>query len=321
MLAEVEEHATVTNVSPNGPEQASLSGLAEALSRYTPYDGSHELRVPGVYAVRATRPTGGLVHGLYKPSLCIVSQGSKSVFLGPDVYQYDAARMLIVSVELPVASQITQASFSEPFLSLKLDLDPQKIAELALKVYPNGFPPHRESRGVTVSAATTEIVKAGTRLLELMNDPQDALLLAPLVLEEILVRLLRSPIGGRVAQVSREESSTQRIARAMAWVRTNFDQPMVVEQLAEMVHMSPSTFHQHFKAVTSMSPLQFQKALRLREARRLMLTSKMDATTASRQVGYQSPSQFSREYGRLFGRAPVRDIAWLRTEGPLPVSS
>ncbi len=156
------------------------------------------------------------------------------------------------------------------------------------------------------------IVNAATRLLELMAQPGDADLLAPLVVEEILIRLLRSPIGVRVAQIGLTESNMHGVAKAVSWLRANFFQPMKVEELAKLAHMSVSSFHQHFKSVTSMSPLQFQKVLRLQEARRLMLSTMADAGTASWRVGYQSASQFSREYGRFFGRAPTQDIARLR---------
>jgi AraC-like DNA-binding protein len=292
-----------------------LTRLAELIQNHAPYDGAHALRLAGLYAVRASRTNTDLYHALYKPSLCIVAQGSKSLFLGSDVYQYDASCILVCSVELPVASLVTQASPTKPFLSLKLDFEPQRIAELALKVYPHGLPPVRENRGVYVSQTNLEIVSAATRLMELMTDDSDVGLIAPLVVEELLIRLLRSPVGNRVAQIGQTESNVHRIAKAVDWVRKHYDQPMNVEELAAMIHMSASAFHQHFKAVTNMSPLQFQKTLRLREARRLMLTSMMDAATAGRQVGYVSASQFSREYGRLFGNAPSRDIARLREQG------
>lgn len=301
-----------------GPDERDLARLAELIRTYAPYDGSHELRLPGVFAVRASQKNPELIHTVYQPSLCIVAQGSKAVLLGSEVYKYDASHMLVFSIDLPVASQVIQASPAKPFLGFKLNFDPHQIAELALKVYPHGLPQVRENRGVYVGQTDASIVGAVTRLLELMADPRDAELIAPLVVEEILLRLLRSPVGSRVAQIGLAESGVHRIAKAVDWVRANFDQPMNVEELAEMVHMSPSSFHQHFKAVTSMSPLQFQKALRLQEARRLMLASRMDATTASMQVGYMSASQFSREYSRLFGIAPSRDIARLREQGGLP---
>jgi len=304
-------------------DEAGLIRLAELLRVHAPYDGRHTLRLPGVYAVRASRMNTTLFHTLYEPSLCIVAQGAKRLFLGSEVYEYDASRLLIFSVELPVASQVTQASFAKPFLCLKLIIDPYQITELTLKVYPRGLPPISGNRGVCVTQANVHIVNAAIRLMELMADQRDVELLAPLAVEEILIRLLCSPVGSRVAQIGYAESRVRRIAKAVDWVRAHFDQPLNVEELAAMVYMGTSSFHQHFKAVTAMSPLQFQKTLRLQEARRLMLTAMLDATTASRQVGYLSASQFSREYGRLFGNAPSKDIAQLR-EGahdlPFPIS-
>jgi AraC-like DNA-binding protein len=246
--------------------------------------------------------------------LCIVAQGAKTVIVGQEVYEYDASRMIVFSVALPVASQITQASHPEPYLALRLDLDPRKIADLVLKVYPHGLPAVQERRAVYVTPADASMVNAATRLMECLTQPGDAELLAPLVIDEILIRLLRSPMGVRVAQMGLAESNVHRVAKAISWVRANFSQPMKVEDLAGLVHMSVSSFHEHFKSVTSMSPLHYQKVLRLQEARRLMLSTMMDAGTASQRVGYLSPSQFSREYSRFFGSAPTKDIARLRQE-------
>lgn len=234
------------------------------------------------------------------------------MMLGQEVYEYDESRMIAFSVDLPVAAQITRASTSKPFLAIRLDLDPHKVAELVLKVYPHGLHQTQESRAVNVGQTSVSIVNAAKSLMELMSQPGDAELLAPLAIEEILIRLLRSPIGSRVAQIGLAKSSVNGIAKAVSWLRENFSQPMKVEELAELAHMSVSSFHQHFKAVTSMSPLQFQKALRLQEARRLMSSTMTDASTASWKVGYQSASQFSREYSRFFGSAPTKDIARLR---------
>ena len=236
--------------------------------------------------------------------------------VGQEVYEYDPSRMLVYSVALPVAAQVTQASYSEPYLALRLDLEPQKIAELVLKVYPHGLPPVQERSAVYITPVDLSIVSAAIRLMECLAQPGDAELLAPLVVDEILIRLLRSPIGVRVAQMGFAESSVHRVAKAISWLRANFSQPMKVEELAELVHMSVSSFHEHFKSVTSMSPLHFQKVLRLQEARRLMLSTMMDAGTASQRVGYLSASQFSREYSRFFGSAPTRDIARLRQDNP-----
>jgi AraC-like DNA-binding protein len=199
-------------------------------------------------------------------------------------------------------------------LSFKLDLDPRKIAELVLKVFPRGLPPVQERSAVYITSIDLSIVNAATRLMECLAQPGDIELLAPLVVDEILIRLLRGPIGLRVAQMGFAESSVHRVEKAISWLRANFSQPMKVEELAELVHMSVSSFHEHFKSVTSMSPLHFQKVLRLQEARRLMLSAMMDAGSAGQRVGYLSASQFSREYSRFFGSAPTKDIAKLRSD-------
>lgn len=286
--------------------------LARLIAAYAPHDGSFEMRIPGLHASRMSRINSECFHTLRLPSLCIVVQGAKTVIVGQDVYEYDASRMIVFSVALPVASQVTQASPSAPYLGFKLDLDPHKIAELVLKVYPNGLPPAQERKAVYVAPLDDSIVNAAIRLMECLAHPGDPELLAPLVMDEILIRLLRSPIGVRVAQMGFAESSIQRVEKAISWLRANYSQPIKVEELAELVHMSASSFHEHFKAVTSMSPLQYQKTLRLQEARRLMLSTLIDAGTASQRVGYLSPSQFSREYSRFFGCAPTKDIARLR---------
>ncbi len=291
-----------------------MQKLARLLAAYAPHDGSFEMRIPGVHASRMSRANTECFHTLRVPSLCLIAQGSKTVILGKDVYEYDASRMLVFSVALPIASQVTRASHGEPYLGFRLDLDPHKIAELVLRVFPQGLPAPEERRAVYVNAIDRSIVSAAVRLMECLAHPGDSELLAPLAVDEILIRLLRSPIGGRVAQMGFAESSVQRIARAIAWLRANFSQPMRVEALAELVHMSTSSFHEHFKSVTSMSPLQYHKLLRLQEARRLMLSSMMDAGTAGQRVGYLSASQFSREYSRLFGVAPSKDVAKVRRE-------
>ena len=295
---------------------SDLARLAGLLCVYAPYDGHFNLRMPGLEVIRASRTSGDLVHGLANPAMCIVAQGAKKVFLGSEVFDYDASQMLVYSVDLPISGQITKASPAEPFLCLKVELDPERIANLTLRVYPNGLPHNPRNLAISVTPSEPEIIRSSVRLIELMSQPDDAEWIAPLVVEEILIRLLRSPIGGRVAQIGQEGSRVQRVAKAVSWVRTNFDRPLDVERLAGLVNMSVSTFHQHFKAVTAMSPLQYQKVLRLHEARRLMLAKLMDAGTACRMVGYLSASQFTREYGRFFGAAPMKDIAKIR-EGAL----
>ena len=297
-----------------GTDESNTAQLAGLIAAYAPHDGSFEMRVPGLHASRFSRINGECVHALRLPSLCIIAQGAKSVIVGEEVYEYDASRVIVFSVALPVAAQVTQASHSRPYLSFKLDLDPRKIAELVLKVFARGVPPVQERSAAYVTPLDLSVLNAATRLMQCLAQPGDVELLAPLVVDEILIRLLRSPIGIRVAQMGFAESSVHRIAKAISWLRANFSQPMKVDELADLVHMSVSSFHEHFKSVTSVSPLHYQKVLRLQEARRLMLSSMMDAGSAGQRVGYLSASQFSREYSRFFGSAPTKDIAKLRND-------
>lgn len=304
----------------SAPKHARSDKLARLISAYTPHDGSFPLRLLGLYASRYSRINTECAHSLLSPCLCMIAQGTKSVIVSDEVFEYDPTRILVFSVSLPVAAQVTQASHSEPYLALRLDLDPRKIAELVLKVYPRGLPAVQERKAVYVAPVDGSMVDAAARLMECLAQPSDVDLLAPLVVDEILIRLLRSRIGARVAQMGFAESSVHRLAKAISWLRANFSQPMKVEELADLVHMSVSSFHEHFKSVTSMSPLHYQKVLRLQEARRLMLASMMDASAASQRVGYLSASQFSREYSRFFGSAPTKDIARLRNDS-LPSDS
>jgi AraC-like DNA-binding protein len=300
-------------VGSDEPEVARFAALIRACA---PHDGSFAQRIPGIWAIRYSRKSAELVHAVQRPALCIVAQGRKSVMLGREVYEYKPPRMLVYSVDLPIAAQITRASAVEPYLCFMLELEPPRVAELTMKVYRDGPPPvDEEGRGVYIGEVNASILNAATRLMELMVQQRDAELLAPLVVDEILIRLLTSPLGARVAQIGHAESNLYKVAKAIAWLQANFAAHMNVERLAESVHMSVSSFHHHFKAATSLSPLQYQKALRLQQARRLMLSKTIDAGTTSRRVGYQSVSQFSREYARFFGSAPIRDIARLRSQG------
>jgi AraC-like DNA-binding protein len=260
-------------------------------------------------------------HSTLGPVLCVAAQGAKVVMLGREVVEYDPAHLLVFAVDLPVSSQVVRASHKNPYLGFVLDLDPSRVAALTATVFPRGVPKTPDARGLYVGNANDNIIGAVTRLLELMANPEDAELLGPLVVDEILIRLLRTSIGSRVAQIGQPKSGVRRIAEAVSWIREHFAQPITVEEMAASVHMTASSFHQRFKAVTSISPLQYQKVLRLHEARRLMLFQKMDANDACRRVGYLSPSQFSREYARYFGSAPMKDIGRLRTRGLAPASS
>jgi AraC-like DNA-binding protein len=310
--------ASLNDIALAAPGALALRRLANLIARYAPNDGAFQLRLPGTHAIRLSRMTSEAAYATLGPVLCVAAQGAKVVMLGREVLEYDPQHLLVFAVDLPVSSQVTRASRKDPYLGFMLDLDPARVAELATRVYPRGVPKASDNRGLYVGRATDAIVEAVTRLLELMAQPEDAQLLGPLVVDEILIRLLRTPIGKRVAQIGHRKSGVHRIAASVSWIRAHFAQPVTVEEMAASVHMSASSFHQRFKAVTTMSPLQYQKVLRLHEARRLMLFQKLDAGEACHRVGYLSASQFSREYGRFFGSAPGKDIARLREEGFAP---
>jgi AraC-like DNA-binding protein len=234
------------------------------------------------------------------------------VLLGEDAYLYDACRFLVTSVDLPAIGEIIEASPETPFLALVMKLDQRAITELMVE---GRLPPPRAEptgRGMAVGQATLPLLQAFQRLIDLLDEPDDIPVLAPLIQREIVYRLLVSPLGSRLCQIASVGSQSHRIARAIDWLKTHANEPLRVEELAASVQMSTSTFHHHFRALTAMSPLQFQKWLRLNEARRLMLTEHLDASTAAFRVGYESPSQFGREYHRLFGAPPLRDIMGLR---------
>jgi len=298
-----------------GPSAVKLRRLAELLAGYIPTDGGVALRLPGTYAIRLSTMSTEASYANLGPALCFAAQGAKTVMLGRDVFEYDPAHLLVFAVDLPVASHVTRASRTHPYLGFTLVLDPVRVAELARRVYPGGVPKSPEGLGLFVGRSTDAIVDALIRLLELMVNPDEASLFGPLVVDEILLRLLKTPIGPRVAQIGQPRSGVQRMAEAIAWIRTHFAQPITIDEMAASVHMSASLFHKRFKDVTTISPLQYQKVLRLHEARRLMLFHDMDAGQACVRVGYISASQFSREYARFFGSAPTKDLARLRELG------
>ncbi|MGZ5441150.1 MAG: AraC family transcriptional regulator N-terminal domain-containing protein [Thermoanaerobaculia bacterium] len=300
---------------------SDIRTLAKLIASLAPYEGSFELRLPGVHAVRVSHANEELTHYVQRASLGIIAQGAKVAIIGDSTYGCEAGHLALYSIDVPVASRVTRASAAEPYLVMMLDLAPAKLAELSLKVFPHGIPQVREALPLKVAEADRYMIDAATRLLELMARPSDAALLAPLAVEEILIRVLRSSVGSRLAQVGQAGSSIDRIASAVRSLRAHFDQPVSVQALAALANMSVTSFHRQFKAVTGMSPLQYQKALRLQEARRLMLTAMLDTGAAGRRVGYASPSQFSREYTRFFGRAPTRDINRLREEGVQAVAA
>lgn len=248
---------------------------------------------------------------LQEPSLCLIVQGKKRVILGDEEYLYDKDHYLITAVDLPLVAQIFDVSKSNPYMGLTLKLEKKQIAQMLLDDHITISKNQASDRGLAVSKIDLEIVKALLRLIDLLDRPQDIPVLAPLIQREILYRLLTSEQGQRLQQISMIGSHSHQISRAIEWLRENYDKSFKIEELASYSGMSSSSLHYHFRAMTAMSPLQFQKRLRLNEARQRMLMEQKDATTAAFEVGYESPSQFSREYSRLFGAPPSRDIKQL----------
>lgn len=291
--------------------------LGEKIARWTQKENAVETTIPGLGLRRFTAPSE-TTNYMHEPSICLVAQGAKRVFLGEDEYVYDDHHYLITSVGLPVVAQITEASPDKPYLGLILKLDLRELAQLMVA---SSLPISRvqqAGRGIAVSKLSVPLLNAFERLIDLLDGPSDIPVLAPLVQREILYRLLMSDQGPRLRQIATAGSHSHQIARTLDWLKDNFSKPLRVDELASSAGMSTSTFHHHFRTMTAMSPLQYQKWIRLHEARRLMLTEHQDATSAAFQVGYESPSQFSREYSRLFGAPPLRDIKRLNL--PVDVS-
>jgi AraC-like DNA-binding protein len=256
---------------------------------------------------------------VYVPALCLVAQGRKQAMLAGRTFVYDPARYLIVSVDLPVMGHVLEASPDKPYLCMALQFDPVMLSELVTQIpAPEASAP---PLGLTLCDASPLLLESANRLLRLLDDPAAAPLLAPLVEREILYRLLSGPYGATLRQIAGAQGRTARVSRAIAWIKMHFAEPFSMERLANVVGMSPSSLYEHFRSVTAMSPLQYQKQLRLQEARRQMLADGLDAATAAFRVGYESPSQFSREYRRLFGEPPARDISRLRADPELTLAA
>ena len=281
--------------------------LVTTIARLTDVQGVKATEIQALTLVRRDVPTSSTSY-MHEPSVCLIAQGAKRVVLGDEVYGYDAQHFLLTSVDLPIVAQVTDATVETPYLGLMLKLDSREIAQLMAD---SSLPPPRaqhEDRGMAVGELSEPLLCAFLRLLDLLDEPEHIPILAPLVQREILYRLLVGPQGPRLRQIGAAGCRSHQIARAIDWLKANFSQPLRIEDLAALVRMSTSAFHHHFRALTAMSPLQYQKWLRLHEARKLMLTEQIDAANAAFQVGYESPSQFSREYSRLFGAPPLRDI-------------
>lgn len=286
---------------------ANSSEMVEILTRHCVQEGANAM-AEGLNFFKHTALTQPF-HGLYSPSICIIAQGAKTVQMGDDTYRYDPANYLLCSLDVPVVSQIIEATAEKPFLGLKMDLDPTLITSVSVEA---GVAPGRADtsvRSIAVGKLEGDLLDAFVRLFRLLEKPNDYRVVSPLVIREIIYRLLVSDQGPRLRQMAAFGGNTTRITKAVQILRTKFSEPLSIEHLAQEMGMSVSSFHQHFKNATSMSPLQFQKMLRLQEARRLLISEDVDASSAAMRVGYDDASQFTREYKRLFGDPPMRDVA------------
>jgi AraC-like DNA-binding protein len=297
------------------------SSLARIIVSKTRPDEVLETPIEGLRLIQRTRPTGPLPV-TYEPSLAVVVQGRKQIDLGGATIVYDASRFLLTSLDLPVMSRVTEASPHKPYACLALRLDMPVVRELAARIEPDTEELAARGPAMATGPVTVELLDALHRLVLLLDAPQDLPVLSPLVQREITYRVLRSPAGARLRQIAVMGEESQRVGRAVEWIRRHFREPLRVGELAAMANMGLSTFHRHFRALTNMSPLQYQKKLRLQAARDSMLTQGLDVAAAAYEAGYESVSQFTREYARLFGRPPGRDVRQLRqaAAGPVPAA-
>ncbi len=294
----------------SSPEQQP--SIADLIARLAPQDGDHPTAIAGLSLHRRSAPTRA-VRLDYKPSLAFVAQGGKSVMLGNEHFSYGSDEYLLTSIGLPVLTRVTQASAEHPFLCFLLNLDMLQINELIGEMHmPLVAKP--SACGIALGQVSAPLHDASVRLLRLLDQPQAISTLAPLIRKEIAYHLLTGPHGDRLRHMAVSKSQTHQIGRAMEWIKENFALQLRIDELAQRVNMSMSSLHHHFKAVTAMTPVQYQKLLRLEGARRLMLIDMFDAGAAGHRVGYRSASQFSREYARQYGLAPMRDIAQARLQ-------
>lgn len=297
----------------HGTAMSACQELAALVAQYTDHkgNGAHQTAISQLEFMRESSASTAIC-GVSEPILAIVIQGKKEALLGEETYQYGAAQYLVVSVDLPLSGFVTEATPDKPYLGFKLNLDPVQLCDIIAQIQPNTGKQENSVRGLFVSNADVALVDCAIRLTRLLNTPQDIPFLAPMMIREIYYRLLIGEQSEAVRQIATSGSNMQRIAKVIKLLKANFTESLRVEDLAEQANMSVASFHRHFKKVTSMSPLQYQKQLRLLEARRLLLIENTDATHAAYQVGYESPSQFSREYSRMFGAPPIKDIERLR---------
>jgi AraC-like DNA-binding protein len=294
----------------------SIKALSAPIRRHMPSDGMRDCALPRVVLIRSSSPTMPMPV-VYEPSICLIAQGRKQVVLGDQILVYDAERYLIATIELPVVGSVIQATADTPYLCLQYKFDLTALSTLSLEA---GLPgPGSYTAGLALHQVTPDLLDAFARLLALLETPADIPVLAPLIEREILYRLATGPAAELMRHIASADSSLARVSRVIGWIKAHYRQPFTIEALSELAGMSPSSLHAHFKAATRMSPLQYRSQLRLLEARRLMVAKGLEAAQAGFRVGYESPSQFSREYVRLYGAAPAADAARVRQEGATPI--
>lgn len=297
---------------PADETRAQRAELARLVASLVSAEGMHPTAIEPLHLVRCDRP-GEISHGLHKPALCIIVQGGKEVLLANERYCYDPLHYLVVSVTLPVAGRVVRASAAEPYICIRLDIDPALIADLISETEPLMPDTEVNGRGLYLDRIDAPLLDATLRLVRLLGNPKDIPVLAPLALREIFYRLLCGPQGRHLQDVALQGSQSHRVNRAIEWLNHNYVEPLRIDDLARRVNLSSSSLHHRFKALTAMSPLQYQKQLRLQEARRLLMAEGLEVSAVGYRVGYESPSQFSREYSRLFGASPLKDRARLRS--------
>lgn len=288
--------------------------LSDRIARLARQEGLNATEFASLAIMRASQPSMAMP-AVYQPSVCIVVQGRKRALLGDEVFHYDPLNYLVVSVTLPMMGQVLDATPDDPYLCIRIDLDADEIGRMLLELKQRPAAPPGTDRGLFVAKVSEPLLDAVLRLVRLLDTPADLPVLAPIALREIYYRLLTGELGHRLMDRAEGGGNAHRVARAIDWLKQHYAAPLRIEDLASAVHMSPSALHHRFKAVSGISPLQYQKQLRLHEARRLMFAEGLECATAAHRVGYESPSQFSREYRRLFGAPPRQEIAKLRESG------
>ncbi|PZP32891.1 MAG: AraC family transcriptional regulator CmrA [Roseateles depolymerans] len=285
--------------------------LVDLVLRHGPADGAQASAIAGLHLIRANAPALPIA-AVYEPGVVLVLQGRKKVELGDEVLYYDPLHLLLVSMTSLPRGQVIEASPERPYLCVRLGCNTQLLADLLVDVGPSSSDADASCSTLNLTPVTEPLLHALLRLLQLLDTPDDQRVLAPLLQREIFYRVLTGPLGPRLRSLAQSDSATRRVARAVEQLTQRYAEPLSVDELAAAAHMSPSTLHQRFKQLTRLSPIQYQKQLRLQHARRMMLADGLDATAAAHQVGYESASQFSREYRRLFGAPPRADIEQLR---------